>query len=274
MLTFTAYDATRGEPPAELTWLADLLGNPKADPVIIAAKLGVIYSELNLSADFWRYYAKCIYRRWQGADARHFLVVESKRVGRHPVATRASTLAIKLLLDSASPSQCGYDDGHWTVRLLLDVLLRGFNLDIADSTLRRMLHNVGYEWNGKKFGRRPAYKTTAGMQDAIYGEEFAKVHSLNLKAVLDCVNQEPCFISSRLQMPEYDSTVPEEVNDWWYVRFKDRLGQRCTLRLKKSHVRARVRQGKIPKDAEACKSHNGIYVLLANVPELSTDNAI
>jgi transposase len=104
----------------------------------------------------------------------------SGKAGRPKALGMKAVLALASLM-KASPRECGYAADAWTVASLLDGLRRWDGVNVSDHTLRRALHRIGYEWNGREFSR-DSEKVTTGHQASI----MRIPHRLSLS---DCIDE-------------------------------------------------------------------------------------
>jgi transposase len=88
--------------------------------------------------------------RWQRYLNRY--AEATGKAGRPKVMGMKAVLALVSLM-KASPRECGYAADSWTVAYLLDALRRWDGVFVSDHTLRRVLHDIGFKWNGKAYSR-------------------------------------------------------------------------------------------------------------------------
>lgn len=102
-------------------------------------------------------------------------LTDAPRSGQPPVLTGAHRARLAALLDSA-PERYGYKATGWTVPLLAIHFAEVEGVPVSETTLRRVLHALGYRWKrpryvlarrdperaGKKAGPRGRGGTRAG----------------------------------------------------------------------------------------------------------------
>ena len=78
------------------------------------------------------------------------------RSGRPPEASQSAKEHVSALMER-SPGDFGYRHTAWTVPLLLAHLRRVEQVEVSDTTLRRVLHDLGYRWKRPRYvlSRRP-----------------------------------------------------------------------------------------------------------------------
>jgi len=100
--------------------------------------------------------------------------------GRPKALGMKAVLALVSLM-KVSPRECGYAAECWTVACLLDALRRWDGIYVSDHTLRRVLHDLGFAWNGKQYSRDLGNITTGNLVTIM-----KLPHRLNLS---DCFDQ-------------------------------------------------------------------------------------
>ena len=99
--------------------------------------------------------------------------------------TRTKALGMKAVLAlvslmKASPGECGYGVDGWTIAYLLDALRRWDGIIVSDHTLRRVLHEIGFAWNGREYSREMGHITTGDIVNIM-----RLPHRLNLTDCFD-----------------------------------------------------------------------------------------
>ena len=117
--------------------------------------------------------------RWQRYLIRYAEV--AGKPGRPKALGMKAVLALVSLM-KASPRECGYAAECWTVACLLDALRRWGGVYVSDHTLRRVLHDIGFEWNGWGYSRDLGHITTGSLVNLM-----RLPHRLNLS---DCLDEE------------------------------------------------------------------------------------
>jgi transposase len=171
---------------SEILWRME--ANP--DTQRIAERMALRYP--TFPEGFWDWYVKRTVRKWNRYYVEHALFRQGP--GR-PKAMDAAGMGVLQALLRAQPQDCGYPEGSWTVHLLLDALRRADNIEVSDSTLRRILHAMGYTWEGKRYVRDPARITTPPPQDGScpFARALASVQQADVQTTIAWVNRTPPF---------------------------------------------------------------------------------
>jgi hypothetical protein len=69
-----------------------------------------------------------------------------------------------------------------------------------------------------------------------------------------------------LQMPGA-SSVAEPPAELWYVRYRDRHGQLCKAKSTAEQIRRRLKEGRLPLQAQAATQPHGTYLPIGDLPE-------
>lgn len=92
-------------------------------------------------------------------------------------------------------------------------------------------------------------------------ERFA----MNTEADEDTADEES---ESAAQLTQFDlPTPPNGAGELWYVRYRERDGQWCSLRASVPQILERLRAGSLPPAAEVCRESQGKYRSVSTVPE-------
>jgi transposase len=81
-------------------------------------------------------------------------LADQERSGRPTLWTEERLALLRLLLAS-SPEQWGYFANDWTVPLLREELRQGTGQNLAEDTIRRELHRLGYVWKRGRYQLAP-----------------------------------------------------------------------------------------------------------------------
>jgi serine/threonine protein kinase len=72
---------------------------------------------------------------------------------------------------------------------------------------------------------------------------------------------------SACQLTQFDLPLPNAAGELWYVRYRERDGQWCSLRATQSQILERLRAGLLPPASEVCRESQGKYRSVSTVPE-------
>jgi len=71
-----------------------------------------------------------------------------------------------------------------------------------------------------------------------------------------------------LNQPKAEKAKPSaDKPDFWYVRYNDRAGQPCKVRLSTAQIQKRIKEEKLPRQAEVSTEPQGAYRLLETYPQ-------
>lgn len=91
-------------------------------------------------------------------------LADRPRPGRPPRLSAAGRDRLRALLEQR-PTDYGYDEAEWTVRLLLKQIDRELGVRLSGGALRRTLHRMGYRWTGTRFA--PAAAAAHAREDKL-----------------------------------------------------------------------------------------------------------
>jgi transposase len=145
--------------------------------------------------------------RWQRYMSK--FAPTSGKTGRPKALGMKGVLALVSLM-KASPRECGYDADGWTVAALLDALRRWDGVVVSDHTLRRVFHDIGFEWNGREYSRDLERITTGHLATIMklpHRLDFTDCFDEgNIRAVLKRINDIPAGIV-QTEPPDAGDTI-------------------------------------------------------------------
>jgi len=98
-----------------------------------------------LVADIYNFQRTCIYRWLKQYDEGGFEALESKMPpGAKPVIDEKVEEWLKETILNSTPVEFGYDTTLWTCAILTDLLLKKFNIDVRESTVRLHLKAMNF----------------------------------------------------------------------------------------------------------------------------------
>lgn len=72
---------------------------------------------------------------------------------------------------------------------------------------------------------------------------------------------------SAAQLTQFDVPMPNGASEVWYVRYRERDGQWCSLRASTAQILERLKTGSLPPASEVCREAQGKYRVVSTVPE-------